>query len=116
MIKTNPKLIVSPSTKEDAFICKLIPDSKRDNATKPRPHFKNQFIFLITEFLTNKLRDCLNLDVRCLDVRWIDEIFKIMKISELSNHLIYPSKYLKSNHLNKNINMKFKQSLNHNLH
>ena len=31
-----------------------------------------------------------------------------MKISELSNHLIYPSKYLKSNHLNKNINMKFK--------
>ena len=55
---------------------------------------------------------CLNLDVRCLDVRWIDEIFKIMKISELSNHLIYPSKYLKSNHLNKNINMKFKQFLN----
>ena len=35
-----------------------------------------------------------------------------MKISELSNHLIYPSKYLKSNHLNKNINIKFKQILN----
>ena len=34
-----------------------------------------------------------------------------MKISELSNHLIYPSKYLKSNHLNKNTNMKFKQLL-----
>ena len=34
---------------------------------------------------------------------------KIMKISELSNQLIFPSKYLKSNHLNKNINMKFKQ-------
>ena len=34
-----------------------------------------------------------------------------MKISELSNHLVYPSKYLKSNHLNKNINMKFKQLL-----
>ena len=34
-----------------------------------------------------------------------------MKISELSNHLIDPSKYLKYNHLNKNINMKFKQLL-----
>ena len=30
---------------------------------------------------------------------------------KISNHLIYPSKYLKSNHLNKNINMKFKQLL-----
>ena len=59
----------------------------------------------------NTLSNCLNIDVRCLDVKWIDEIFKIMKISELSDHLIYPSKYLKSNHLNKNINMKFKQLL-----
>ena len=32
-----------------------------------------------------------------------------MKMPELSDHLIYPPKYLKSNHLNKNINMKFKQ-------
>ena len=67
---------------------------------------------MLNKFGLEHRSNCLNLDVRCLDVRWIDEIFKIMKISELSNHLIYPSKYLKSNHLNKNINMKFKQLLN----
>ena len=39
---------------------------------------------------------------------------KLSELSELSNHLIYPSKYLKSNHLNKNINMKFKQFLSFN--
>ena len=32
-------------------------------------------------------------------------------MSRQSSYLIYPSKYLKSNHLNKNINMKFKQIL-----